>query len=68
MEQKLILIMSLNSEYLAYQETLFSRGLVYATGVTLLITALFGLVFAQILNKFLSIMKLSPSISKHLLA
>ncbi|WP_456297047.1 diguanylate cyclase [Vibrio sp. AK197] len=52
MEQKLILIMSLNSEYLAYQETLFSRGLVYATGVTLLITALFGLVFAQILNKF----------------
>lgn len=50
--QKLILILSLNSEYVAFQETHLRQNLKYSSAITLFVTALFGLIFAALLNKF----------------
>jgi diguanylate cyclase (GGDEF)-like protein/PAS domain S-box-containing protein len=52
LSQQLVLILSLNSEYVAFQETHIKQNLKYSSGITLFITTVFGLIFAGLLNKF----------------
>ncbi|PWI33835.1 hypothetical protein DI392_06435 [Vibrio albus] len=52
LSQKLVLILSLNSKYLAFQEAHIKQNLKYSSGITLFITTIFGLIFAGLLNKF----------------
>ncbi len=53
-DQKLILILSLNSTSLDLQQALSHKSFLYSSGVTLAITIVFGFIFAGLLNKFFS--------------
>ncbi|WP_165313605.1 diguanylate cyclase [Vibrio ziniensis] len=50
--QKLYLVLSLNSTYSNLQETLSRKSFLYNSSITLLITVIFGFIFARVLNKF----------------
>ncbi len=52
LEQKLVLILSLNDHYLSFQQSLSNNRLMYSSVITLIITTIFGLIFALLLNKF----------------
>lgn len=50
LEQKLILILSLNNKHLEFQNSLSNKSLLYSSGITLIITVIFVILFARLLN------------------
>ncbi len=50
--QKLILVLSLNQQYLDFQHSLSRKALLYSSSITLFITVIFGLIFTRMLHKF----------------